>query len=151
MVSLCLLAGCATNKQLEKFSGGPAQKVAEGDEFKIEAAVYGYLLGRHFPNQDEYSAIFLEGSDADVATLIQKFPHHVPPIKPSNRIQLHPNQAPIDKDTGKPALILSAKAMDPTDGVSEAIGTWYAGGAVSGLYAFVLTKVDGEWIIQSVR
>jgi hypothetical protein len=151
MVSVCLLVGCATNKHPEKFSGGPAQKIAEGDEFKIEAAVYGYLLGRHLSDQDEYSAIFLEGSDAEVAALIQKFPHHVPPIKPSSRIELHPNQAPIDKDTGKPALILSARAMDPTNGVSEAIGTWYAGGAVSGLYAFVLTKVDGEWIIQSAR
>jgi hypothetical protein len=150
-VFLCLLAGCGTNKYSEKFNGDPGQKFAGGDEFKIEAAVYGYLLGRHFPNQDEYSAIFLEGSDAEVAALIQKFPNHVPPIKPSNRIELHPNQAPIDKDTGKPALILSSKAMDPTNGVSEAIGTWYAGGAVSGLYAFVLVKVDGEWIIQSAR
>ena len=127
------------------------KKLRRGDEFKIEAAVYGYLLGRHLSDQAEYSAIFLEGSDAEVAALIQKFPHHVPPIKPSNRIELHPNQAPIDKDTGKPALILGAKAMDPTNGVSEAIGTWYAGGAVSGLYAFVLTKIDGEWTIQSVR
>ncbi len=43
------------------------------------------------------------------------------------------------------------KAMDPTNGVAEAIGTWYAGGAVSGLYAFVLVRVDGEWTIQSVQ
>ena len=109
------------------------------------------MLERHFSDRDDYSAIFLEGSNARVAALIRKFPHHVPPIKPSDRIQLHPNQAPIDKDTGKPAMILSAKAMDPTNGVAEAIGTWYAGRAVSGLYAFVLVKVDGEWTIQSVQ
>ncbi len=48
-------------------------------------------------------------------------------------------------------MILSAKAMDPTNDVAEAIGTWYAGRAVSGLYAFVLVKVDGEWTIQSVQ
>ena len=41
--------------------------------------------------------------------------------------------------------------MDPTNDVSEAIGTWYAGEAVSGLYAFVLVKVDGEWTIQSAK
>ncbi len=97
------------------------------------------------------SAIFLEGSDDWVAALIRKFPKHVPPIKPSNRAQLRPNQAPIDKETGKPALILSAKAMDPTNEVSEAIGTWYAGEAVSGLCAFVLVKVDGQWTIQSAK
>jgi hypothetical protein len=150
-VFLCLLAGCASNKQAEKFSSDPMQKLEDGDEFKIEAAVYGYLLERHFSDQDEYTAIFLEGSNARVAALIRKFPNHVPPIKPSDRIQLHLNQTPIDKDTGKPAMILSAKAMDPTNGVAEAIGTWYAGVAVSGLYAFVLVKVDGEWTIQSVQ
>jgi hypothetical protein len=148
---LCLLAGCSTDKYSEIFSSDPIQKLEDGDEFKIEAAVYGYLLQRHFSDQDEYSAIFLEGDTARVAALIRQFPNHVPPIKPSDRIQLHPNQTPIDKDTGKPAMILSAKAMEPTNGVAEAIGAWYAGGAVSGLYAFVLVKVDGEWTIQSVR
>jgi hypothetical protein len=150
-VFLCLLAGCSTNKYSEEYNSGRSQNLEDLDEFKIEAAVYGYLLERHFSDQDEYTAIFLEGSDARVAALIRKFPNHVPPIKPSDRIQLHPNQTPIDKDTGKLAMILSAKAMDPTNGVAEAIGTWYAGGAVSGLYAFVLVKVGGEWTIQSVK
>jgi hypothetical protein len=148
---LCLLAGCRTNKYSEIFSSDSGQKLEDGDEFKIEAAVYGYLLGRHFSDQDEYSAIFLEGDDARVAALIRKYPNHVPPIKPSDRILLHPNQTPIDKDTGRPAMVLSAKAMDPTNGVAEAIGTWYAGGSVSGLYAFVLVKVGGEWTIQSIK
>ncbi|MGB7747558.1 MAG: hypothetical protein WBN75_09755 [Verrucomicrobiia bacterium] len=150
-IFLCLLAGCSTWKHSEASVGRPAQQLENQDEFKIEAAVYGYLLERHFSDRDDYSAIFLEGSNAWVAALIRKFPHHVPPIKPSDRIQLHPNQAPVDKDTGLPAMILSAKAMDPTNDVAEAIGTWYAGRAVSGLYAFVLVKVDGEWTIQSVQ
>ena len=145
------LAGCRTGKQAEEFGGSHSQKLEDRDEFKIEVAVYGYLLERHFSDQGEYSAIFLEGSDAWVAALIRKFPNHVPPIKPSNRMQLHPNQTPIDKDTGKPAMILGVEAMDPTNGVAEAIGTWYAGGAVSGLYAFVLVQVDGEWTIQSAK
>jgi hypothetical protein len=146
---VCGLAGCRTGKQAEQ--SGPNRKFEASDDFKIEAAVYGYLLERHFSDQGEYSAIFLEGSDAWVAALIRKFPNHVPPIKPSNRMQLHPNQTPIDKDTGKPAMILGVEAMDPTNGVAEAIGTWYAGGAVSGLYAFVLVKVDGEWTIESAK
>jgi hypothetical protein len=151
MLLVCGLAGCRTGKQAEESGGGHSQKLEDRDEFKIEAAVYGYLLERHFSDQVEYSAIFLEGSDAWVAAMIRKFPNHVPPIKPSNRMQLHPNQTPIDKDTGKPAMILGVEAMDPTNGVAEAIGTWYAGGAVSGLYAFVLVKVDGEWTIQNAK
>jgi hypothetical protein len=149
VVCLGLLAGCASHQPPEKSDA--SRKFEASDEFKIEAAVYGYLLERNFSDQVEYSAIFLEGSDAWVAALIRKFPNHVPPIKPSNRMQLRPNQTPIDKDTGKPAMILSAKAMDPTNDVSEAIGTWYAGGTLSGMYAFVLVKADGEWTIQSAK
>ncbi|MGO8742675.1 MAG: hypothetical protein ACLQUR_09800 [Limisphaerales bacterium] len=148
-ISLCLLAGCRTNRKAGDLS--ESRKLESRDDFKIEMAVYGYLLEKHPWDNGEYTAIFVEGSDAWVAALIRKFPSHVPPLKPSNRAQLRPNQAPIDKDTGKPAMILSAKAMDPTNGVSEAIGTWYAGEAVSGLSAFVLVKVDGEWTIQSAR
>jgi hypothetical protein len=47
--------------------------------------------------------------------------------------------------------MLSAKAVDPTNGVSEAIGTWNGGEAVSGTSAFVLMKTDGGWIVQSVQ
>ena len=148
-VFLCLLAGCRTSRQMEDLSA--SRKLDGRDDFKIEMAVYGYLLEKHPWDNGEYSAIFLEGDDDWVAALIRKFPKQVPPIKPSNRAQLRPNQAPIDKDTGKLALILSAKAMDPTNDVSEAIGTWYAGEAVSGLCAFVLVKVDGQWTIQSAK
>jgi len=86
-----------------------------------------------------------------VEALIKQFPHQVPAFKPGDRALRSPNQAPIDRDTGKPGLMLSAKAVDPTNDVSEAIGTWNGGEAVSGLYAFVLVKVDGEWAIQSVK
>jgi hypothetical protein len=149
--ALCLglLAGCASHPPAEKSDA--SQKFEAGDEFKIEVAVYEYLLERNFSDQVEYSAIFLEGGNAWVTALIRKFPNHIPPIKPSNRMQLHPNQTPIDEDTGKPAMILGVEAMDPTNGVAEAIGTWYAGGAVSGLYAFVLVEMDGKWTIQSVK
>jgi len=149
---LCLLAGCSTDKQAENPRESRKSNVTSvSDDFKIEMAVYGYLLEKHPWDSGEYAAIFLEGSDDRVAALIRKYPHHVPPIKPGDRAQRSPNQAPIDKDTGKPGLILSAKAVGPTNGVSEAIGTWNAGEAVSGLYAFVLMEVDGEWIIQSVQ
>jgi hypothetical protein len=146
---VCGLAGCRTNRKAEESDA--SRKLESRDDFKIEMAVYGYLLEKHPWENGEYTAIFLEGSDAWVAALIRKFPNHVPPIKPSNGAQLRPNQAPIDKDTGKPAMILSAKAMDPTNGVSEAVGTWYAGEGASGLCAFVLVEMDGKWIIQSVK
>jgi hypothetical protein len=148
-VFLGLLAGCASHKPAE--SSGPSRKFEASDDFKIEAAVYGYLLERNLGNSGGYTAIFLTGNDDRVAALIKKFPHHVPPLKLGDRAQQRPSQAPIDKDTGKPGLILSAKAVDPTNGVSEAIGTWYGGEEASGLYAFVLVEMDGQWTIQSVK
>jgi hypothetical protein len=149
---LCLLAGCSTGKPSEKSRESRKPGVIDvSDDFKIEKAVYGYLLGKHPWNSGEYAAIFLTGSDDRVAALIKSFPKQIPPLKPNDRVQQSPKQAPIDKDTGKPGIILSAKAIDPTNGVSEAIGTWNAGEAVSGLYAFVLMEVDGEWIIQSAQ
>jgi hypothetical protein len=151
-VCLGLLAGCASHRPVKPpVDRSSSRELESRDDFKIEMAVYGYLLEKCPWNNGEYTAIFLEGGDVWVAALIRKFPNHVPPLKPSNRVQLRPNQTPIDKDTGKPALILSAKAMDPTNDVSEAIGTWYAGETVSGLCAFVLVKVDGNWTIQSAK
>jgi hypothetical protein len=149
---LCLLAGCSTGKQAGTSRESRKPNVTEvSDDFKIEKAVYGYLLEKHPWNSGEYTAIFLTGSDDRVASLIRTFPKHVPPLKPNDRMERSSSQAPIDKDTGKPGLILSAKAVGPTNGVSEALGTWNAGEAVSGLYAFVLVEADGEWIIQSVQ
>jgi len=149
---LCLLAGCSTGKPAGKPRESRKPEVTDvSDDFKIEKAVYGYLLEKHPWDNGKYTAIFLTGSDDRVAAMIETFPTQEPPLKPNDRVQQSPNQAPIDKDTGKPGLILSAKAVEPTNGVSEAIGTWNAGEAVSGLYAFVLVKIDGEWIIKSVQ
>jgi hypothetical protein len=154
IAALCLglLAGCALHRAVKPPKESSAERMLESrDDFKIELAVYNYLLEKHPWAGNEYTAIFLEGNDDRVAALTRKLPRQVPPIKPSKRAQLRPNEVPIDRDTGMPAVILSAKAMDPTNDVSEAIGTWYAGEAVSGLCAFVLIKENGEWTIQSAK
>jgi hypothetical protein len=162
--SVCLFIGCSADKETIHFSDerqplGPRAKTAppppkklnKQELFDVELAIYGYLLQRHFWDGGEYSAVFLQGDDDKVDALIKKFPNHNPPIKTSDRAELQPNRAPIDKDTGKPAMILSVDALDPTDDTVEAIGKWYAGGAVSGFYTFSLRKVGGNWIIESVQ
>ena len=153
-VFLCLLAGCASHQPATAAKGkasSASQKFEASDDFKIETAVYGYLLEKHPWDNDQYAAIILRGTDSRVAALIKKLPNHLPPLKPVSRAQLRSGQTPIDRDTGKPAMVLSAKAMDPTNGVSEAVGTWYGGEDASGLYAFVLVEVNGEWTIQGVK
>jgi hypothetical protein len=150
-LSLCLLAGCASHSYSGARRSAPHQKLKDTDAFKIDEAVYGYLLQRHFWDGGEYTAIFLQGEDAEVDAIRRDFPNHVPPIKPSKRAKLHPNRTLMDRDTDKPAMILGVEASEPANGTVEAIGTWYAGGAVSGHYTFSLKKVNGEWMIESVK
>lgn len=160
-----LLAGCGTDKEALQFRDERPQppdrsadslvpsskKLNKQDLFKIELAVYGYLLQRHFWDDNEYAAIFLQGEDDEVDALIKQFPNHVPPIKTSDRVELPPNRTPIDKDTGRPAMILSVDALDPVDDTIKAIGKWYAGGAVSGFYTFSLQKTGETWVIESSK
>jgi hypothetical protein len=139
-VAVCLLAGCNTGKYAEQFN-------ETSDEYKIEEAVYGFMLQRHFWDSGDYAAVFLKGSDDEVASLIGKFPNHVPPIKPSRHADLQPNRTPIDRDTGKPAMIFSVEVAEPSGNEAEAIGTWYGGVAMTGHYTFTLKKstVNGKF------
>ena len=153
-IFLCLLAGCASHRvaKATPAKGVRAdQKIEASDDLKIEVAVYAYLLNKHPWAGGKYTAILLQSGDDRVAALVKLFPHPIPPLKSGNRAQLRPNQAPLDQDTGKPALLLSAKAMDPTNGVSEAVGSWNGGETESGLYAFVLVEMNGNWTIQSAQ
>jgi len=120
------------------------------EEFKIEKVVYAYLLERDIWRERDYSAVFLKGSDEEVAALMQRFPNHVPPLKPSTAADVQPNQTPRDKQTGKPGVILSATASEPTGDRVEAIGNYYGGALYSGMYVFELKRVEGEWRIESV-
>jgi hypothetical protein len=150
-LSICLLAGCASHRNSAVRGSRVPQMLKDTDSFKIDEAVYAYLLKRHFWDGGEYSAIFLQGEDAEVDAIRREYPNHVPPIKPSNRAKLHPNRTPIDRDTGKPAMILGVEAAAPANDTVEAVGTWYGGGAASGHYTFSLKKVNGDWMVQDVQ
>jgi len=162
----CLLAGCRTSKEEIRFSDErlpePTNAAATAalpqtpglekeDLQKVETAVYGYLLQRHFWDAGEYSAIFLQADNAGVEAIRRAFPNHIPPIKAADHAGLRPGRSPVDKDTGEPAMILSVDALEPEGNTVEAIGKWYAGDAVTGHYTFSLKKVDGEWTIESVK
>jgi hypothetical protein len=127
------------------------QKLNKEDLFKVEVAVFDYLLQRHFWDDGQYSAVFLQGDDDEVDALIKEFPNHVPPIKRSYSADLRPNRTPMDKETGKPAMILSVDTLDPQGDAVQAVGKWYAGGAVSGFYTFDLKKEGSDWVIKNVK
>jgi len=165
VLSACLLVGCRTEKETIQFSSEaspPRSRPAEAqvlptpplnpqDLFKIKLAIYGYLLERHFWDDQEYTAVFLPGDDEEVDLLIKQFPNHVPPIKTNRHAQVLPNRTPLDKDTGSPAMILSVDVLDPEEETVAAIGKWYAGGAVSGFYTFSLRKFGTDWVIASAK
>ena len=115
-VSALFLAGCGTFSDYD-----PRPPLETREEFKIEQVVYAYLLEQDIWSERDYSAVFLKGSDEEVAALMQRFPNHVPPLKPSTAADVQPNQTPRDKQTGKPGVILSATASEPTGERAEAI------------------------------
>ena len=159
-----LLAGCGTSSEKMYFASEAkmpatvavmsptAPTLSKADEHLIDMVVFGYLFDRHFWEGGDYTALFLQADDAVVDAMIQKFPSHVPPIKQSFHIDLRANQSPLDKDTGKPVMILGADVSDPdADGTVDVIGRWYAGGAVQGFYTFKLKKTGDDWTIASVK
>jgi len=168
---VCLPAGCSTNKEEIVFSDESTvrqsatnivdavpqpkpqpKKLEKLDELRVRQVVFGYLLSRHFWDDGGYSAIFLQGADDEVDALIKNFPNHVPPIKPSYLADLPLNRSPIDRDTGGLAMILSVDVGEPNaDDSVDALGKWYAGGAVTGFYSFVLEKSGDDWTIESVK
>ena len=126
--------------------------LSEADRQAVELTVFSQLLTHYFWYQKEYSAIFLQADDAQEKALISQFPRHIPPVKPSYHSEVRPNQTPLDKDTGKPAMILSVEVSDPeSNGRVQAIGRWYAGPAVTGFYTFTLTKSKDGWEVASVQ
>ena len=143
-VAAVILAGCSTAKPPVRFDEAT-------DEFKIKTAVYDYLLRKNFWDVGDYGAIFLTGSDEAVSALIRKFPNHLPPIKPGDRMLLQPNHTPIDRDTGKRAMILTAEVPLAYGNEVEAVGSWYGGTGITGRYTFTFKKDNGDWDIQSVK
>jgi hypothetical protein len=162
----CLLTGCISKEKIpfsddaqmareqaavEAADEPKLQKLSPTDEWQVETIVYGALLERDFWNANQYTAVFLQGADDEVARLQRKFPDHNPPIKASDHATLAPHQPPIDKDTGRPAMILSVETGAPIGDTVVAVGKWYAGDAMTGSSEFVLKKTGDNWEIQNTK
>ena len=150
----CLLAGCSTDNGK---NAGPAavlpppRKLDQQELFKVELAIYGYLLQPQFWTGGEYSAVFVQGDEGEFDAVSKQFPNHIPPIKPGGRAQLLPNRTLVDRDTGRPAMILSVVAQDAVGDTVRAEGRWFAGAVVSGFHTFTLQQTNGDWRIESVK
>lgn len=163
VLGLLLAAGCGTDEPIYFASETrmPAEApepalaslgLSKADEDKIDLVVLSYLMDRHFWDDGNYTALFLQADDNVVEAMIKKYPNHIPPIKESYHIDLRSNQSPLDKDTGKPVMILGVDVSDPNaDGTVDVIGRWYAGGAVQGFYKFRLQKTGDDWPIVTVK
>jgi hypothetical protein len=164
-IAILTMTGCTAGREKITFSSEslPAQPQAdsipsppkikglEKEELeKIEVVVFSYLLQKHF-GDDEFSAIFLETTDAETSVLAKKFPKHIPPIKTLWHAQIRPNRSPLDRDTSRPAIIFNVNALESENGTVEAIGRWFAGDARAGFYIFELRKSGDDWLIKSMK
>lgn len=163
---LALAAGCARHEENVAFSDDAAVRAGmtgaatpaaqpgldKADESKVEQLIFGALLERHLWAPDGYSAIFLQADDAEVKAMMKKYAGHTPPIKDSSRARIESHVSPVDRDTGRPALILSVEVNEPNqDGSVDATGRWQGGDTVTGFRVFHLAKKDGNWQIVSVQ
>jgi hypothetical protein len=129
-----------------------ARKLSRADDTAVQRQVLIYLLGRHFWDNADYTAVFLQTRDPLADALRKEFPQHVPPIKPSYRANLMDNRTPTDLDTGKDGMVLSVEVGEPNaDDSVDAIGRWYGGPAVTGFYTFHLHKTGEDWQIDRVN
>ena len=163
VLGLLLAAGCGRDEPIYFASEAriPASVAAAStgshglsktEEEKIEMVVLGCLLDRQFSTNGNCSAVFLQADDAVVRAMMRKYPKHIPPIKENSHIDLRSKQSPLDKDTGKPAMILGVDAGEPgSDGTVSVIGRWYAGVAVQGYDTFTLKKTGDDWPVVSVK
>lgn len=120
------------------------------DETKIELMIFRSMLTQHLWNPNGPTAIFLQADDAEVTKLRGEFPGLIPPIKPTRRIDLSERNDPLDKDTGKPAIILSVEFVGATpSGAIRATGKWYSNSADMGLYSFLASRNGDDWSLQS--
>ena len=126
-------------------------KLAQSEVRQIEMEVFGWLLQRAI-GDGMCSAVFLNTDEATTAALIKKVPAHVPPLKQLWHLETRPGQSPIDKDTGRAAVILSVDTLDQeTTGTVVAVGKWFAGEASAGFHTFELKKDGDAWRIESVK
>lgn len=165
LLAVALLAGCAAPEvlspeeqammaRLEQHAEPPPPALTGLDQAeikKIEVEVFTWLLQRPLDIGNEYSAVFLQTDEATAAVLIKQFPAHVPPLKPLWHLEIRSGQSPLDRDTGRPAVILSVDALDPERGVVEAVGKWFAGDAITGFHTFELKQKNAGWRIDTVK
>ena len=117
----------------------------------IEREIFVWLLTHVVDNDSRYSAVFLQTDEAATVSLLKQFPNHIPSIKQLWHLETRPGQSPLDKDTSRPAILLSTDVMEPENGTIDALGKWFAGDAEAGFRTFELGKNGGKWKIQSVK
>ena len=132
---LSVVSACRTPAYLTDLARRHALAADDPAMFEIKTAVYRHLFGLGFWRQREYSATFLQGSDAEVEKFMRVFPEQRPKIKRSSLAELRPYSTPIDRETGQPAVILSATGASIEGAVAGAVGsanalvrllvTWY--------------------------
>ena len=143
--SVPTLPGSSVTPHASRVAGLP-----RGDETKIELQVFRTLLTKAPWNGNGLTALFLQADDTEVTQLRSEFPGIIPPIKASNRVNLSDKNEPLDRDTGKPALILSVELSGVNqDGSVPATGKWFGAGANTGLITYVLKKNGDNWEIES--
>ena len=113
LLAVLLLACCAApapillndEAQIARLKQSPAMpppkpRLSPSEVRQIEKEVFAWLLQQPI-GDGMCSAVFLNTDEATSASLVEKFPAHVPPLKSLWHLETRPGQSPMDKDTGR--------------------------------------------------
>ena len=164
-MAVVLMAGCASPEVISfndeasiarlKQTEPPVPLVKPGlppaERRKIEREVFIWLLASPVGSDSRYSAVFLKADETGTSSLMKQFPSHVPPIKQLWHLETRLGQSPLDKDTGRKAILLSVDVMEPENGTVVAIGKWFAGDAAAGFHTFELKQNGNQWQIRTAK
>ena len=114
---------------------------------QIEQVVFERLLNGHFGDDGSYTAVFLQADESQTKVLQEKFPQHQPTIKQLWHADIRAGFTPLDKDTGKPAIIFSCEIGEPDGSWLTALARWYAGEAVKGFYLVTFHQNSQGWSV----
>ena len=165
LLAVALLAGCASPESISfsdesqiprletKAVLPPVTKtrLEKAEMRQIETEIFTWLLQRPIGAGGACSAVFLKTDEAATSALMKQFSDHVPPLKQLWHLEMRPGLSPLDRDTGRPAVLLSVELAEPENGIVTAVGKWFAGDAAADFHTFELKKTGDGWRIQTVK
>ncbi len=116
-------------------------------ELELKVTALRYMFERLSSPHSFYSAYVMRDAVQSDA-LVRAFPDHLPTV--SNQVEVENRKgAVVNKATGKPVMIWTAKVSIATSDTASVDVTWYSGWLAAAGYTLQLRRTDKGWTVVS--